>query len=156
MSRYYYDNSNPLASIPPATLNLLIINIIMFVATRLNENFMIGTFAMFFPTSPFFRIWQPITYMFMHGGFAHIFFNMWALWMFGAALERAIGTKKFLILYFVAGLGAEHPQSPHVKEYVSEASVHEHVCDWLPDPEEIMRILKVLGISSDKRVSWQD
>ncbi len=106
MSRYYYDNSNPLASIPPATLNLLIINIIMFVATRLNENFMIGTFAMFFPTSPFFRIWQPITYMFMHGGFAHIFFNMWALWMFGAALERAIGTKKFLILYFVAGLGA--------------------------------------------------
>ena len=106
MSRYYNDSGNPLTSIPPATLNILIINIIMFVATLINENFMIGTFAMFYPTSPFFRIWQPITYMFMHGGFAHIFFNMWALWMFGSALERAIGTKKYLILYFVAGLGA--------------------------------------------------
>lgn len=104
MANYNYGGGR--FQIPPATKNLLIINVLMFVATLINENFMIGTFAMFYPTSPLFRIWQPITYMFMHGGFAHIFFNMWALWMFGSALEYAIGTKKFVILYFVAGLGA--------------------------------------------------
>ena len=65
-----------------------------------------STFAMFYPASPFFRIWQPITYLFMHGGFWHLFFNMFCLLMFGSALERTIGSKKYLIFYFVAGLGA--------------------------------------------------
>ncbi|MGN1215856.1 MAG: rhomboid family intramembrane serine protease [Candidatus Cryptobacteroides sp.] len=90
----------------PATKNLLIVNIIFFIATLINENFMVETFSMFYPTSPSFKLWQPLTYMFMHGGFAHIFVNMWGLVMFGAALEQSIGTKKFLILYFASGFGA--------------------------------------------------
>ena len=98
--------SNFLQNIPPVTRNLLIVNIIMFIATLVNENFMIGTFAMFYPASPFFRWWQPLTHMFMHGGWWHIFFNMYTLVMFGMVVERALGTKKFLILYFVTGLGA--------------------------------------------------
>lgn len=52
------------------------------------------------------RIWQPVTYMFLHGGFGHILFNMLALWMFGVELERMWGTRFFLKYYFVCGLGA--------------------------------------------------
>ena len=92
--------------IPPVTRSLLIINVIMFVATLANEDFMIRTFAMFYPVSPLFRWWQPLTHMFMHGGWWHILFNMYTLVMFGMVVERALGTKKFLILYFVTGLGA--------------------------------------------------
>ena len=82
------------------------VNLIMFIATLINEDFMVGTFAMFYPTSPYFRWWQPLTHMFMHGGFWHIFFNMYTLFMFGMVVERALGTRKFLIFYFVTGLGA--------------------------------------------------
>ena len=92
--------------IPPVTRALLIVNVIMFVATLINENFMIGTFAMFYPASPLFRWWQQLTHMFMHGGWWHILFNMYTLVMFGMVVERALRTKKFLILYFVTGLGA--------------------------------------------------
>ena len=97
--------------IPPVTRSLLIINVIMFVATLINEDlmnddFMVRTFAMFYPAHPLFRWWQPLTHMFMHGGWWHILFNMYTLVMFGMVVERALGTKKFLILYFVTGLGA--------------------------------------------------
>ena len=98
--------TNPLQNIPVVTRNLLYVNIIMYVATLINEDFMVGTFAMFFPTSPYFRWWQPITHMFMHGGFWHIFFNMYTLVMFGMVVERALGTKKYLWFYFITGLGA--------------------------------------------------
>ena len=92
--------------IPPVTRSLLIVNVIMFVATLLNENFMIRTFALFYPATPLFHWWQLITHLFMHGGWWHILFNMYALVMFGSIVERSLGTKKFLILYFVTGLGA--------------------------------------------------
>ena len=98
--------SNPLQNIPVVTRNLLYVNIIMYVATIINEDFMVGTFAMFYPTSPYFHWWQPLTHMFMHGGFWHIFFNMYTLVMFGMVVERALGTQKYLIFYFVTGLGA--------------------------------------------------
>ena len=98
--------TNFLERIPPVTRNLLIVNVILYIATVVNENFMIGTFAMFYPASPLFRWWQPLTHMFMHGGFWHILFNMYTLVMFGMVVERALGTKRFLILYFVAGFGA--------------------------------------------------
>lgn len=93
-------------NIPTATRNLFLVNALMFIATCINQNYMVATFAMFFPTSPFFHWWQPVTHMFMHGGFWHIFLNMWCLLMFGSALERCIGSRKFLLFYFVAGLGA--------------------------------------------------
>jgi len=95
-----------LSRIPPVTKNLLIINVIFYLATLVGEDFMVGTFALFYPTSPFFRWWQPLTHMFMHGGFWHIFFNMYTLLIFGTPVEQALGSKRFAILYFVAGLGA--------------------------------------------------
>ena len=114
MSDYYYYNGNSssgggrkfLGNVPTVTRNIIIINIIFYIATLINENFMVSTFALFYPTSQYFRIWQPLTHMFMHGGFWHILFNMYTLWMFGSVLERMIGEKKFLIFYFVCGLGA--------------------------------------------------
>lgn len=111
MSYYNYGNGQSgiagfFNNMPPMTRNIILVNIVMFVATCINQNFMVSTFAMFYPESPFFHIWQPVTYMFMHGGFWHLFFNMFCLWMFGSALERTIGSRKYLIFYFVAGLGA--------------------------------------------------
>lgn len=111
MSYYNYGNGQSgivgfFNNMPPVTRNIILINIVMFVATCINENFMVSTFAMFYPSSPFFHIWQPITYMFMHGSFWHLFFNMFCLWMFGSALERTIGSKKYLTFFFVTGLGA--------------------------------------------------
>ncbi len=87
-------------------MNVIIINVIIFIATLINENFMVGTFALFYPTSPYFRWWQPVTHMFMHGGFWHIFFNMYTLFLFGMVVENTIGSKKFLLYYFICGLGA--------------------------------------------------
>ena len=90
----------------PATTNLIIINVLVMIMIFLNEPFMIEHFALFCPGSHYFRPWQFITHMFMHGGFWHIFFNMYTLWMFGSVLERSWGWKKFLLFYFVTGLGA--------------------------------------------------
>ena len=90
-----------LSIIPPVVKNLVAINILMFIATLINEEFMVDNFAMHYPVSPWFEIWQPITHMFMHGGIWHIFFNMYTLLMFGIVLERSLGSKKFLIFYFV-------------------------------------------------------
>lgn len=92
--------------LPPAVKNLLIINIIVFLGTYLIGDPMYQLFALFPIGSPFFRWWQFVTHMFMHGNFAHIFFNMWSLFVFGPLLERLWGSKKFLIFYFVCGLGA--------------------------------------------------
>ena len=93
-------------NIPTAVKNIIIINVLVMVMMALNETFMLEKFALFYPTSPFFHWWQPVTHLFLHGGFAHLFFNMYALFIFGSVLERVWGTKKFLLFYFVTGVGA--------------------------------------------------
>ena len=98
--------NNPLQNIPVVTRNLLYLNLIMFVATLISPYFMKDTFAMAFPLSTEFRWWQPLTHMFMHDGFMHIFFNMYTLVMFGMAVERSLGTKKFIWFYLITGFGA--------------------------------------------------
>ena len=85
----------------PATLHLIIINVIVYLGIMINERFMVSTFALFYPGTPWFKIWQPISYMFMHGGFWHLFFNMYSLFIFGMAVEKILGTKRYLILYFL-------------------------------------------------------
>lgn len=107
MSYYYQENRRGfLSNIPPVTRNLIIINVLLFIATLVNENYMIGTFGLFYPTSPYFRWWQVVTHMFMHGGFWHIFFNMYTLFIFGMVVENILGSKKFVLFYFICGLGA--------------------------------------------------
>ncbi len=89
-----------------AIKHLLIINVIFFVATNLYGEQMYQWFSLWFPKNENFGIWQIISHMFMHGGFMHILFNMYALWAFGSPLERMWGRNKFLFFYFSAGLGA--------------------------------------------------
>jgi len=87
---------------------LLIINVIVFIGAITLKGASFQLFALWFPENENFQIWQIITHMFMHSqeSFTHIFFNMFMLYMFGSHLEYAIGRKKFLFLYFSAGLGA--------------------------------------------------
>ncbi len=95
--------------IPPVVKNLLIINVLFFVATYILESKGINLseyLGAHYFDSPYFKIWQPITYMFMHGGFAHIFFNMFALYSFGSVLETHWGGKRFINFYLITGLGA--------------------------------------------------
>ena len=88
--------------------HLIIINVIMFIGTVTIGQGLLFTewFAMYFPINEAFQPWQIITHMFMHGGVMHIFFNMFALWMFGSSVEYYLGSKRFLFLYISAGLGA--------------------------------------------------
>jgi len=100
---------NNYSLLPPVVKNLLIINGIMYLATWVFESRginLVSILGLHFFTAKHFFIWQPITYMFMHGSFWHLFFNMFALWMFGAALENTWGQKKFFIYYMVCGIGA--------------------------------------------------
>lgn len=107
MSYYSYENRGGFMSrVPVAVKNIIIVNILVMIMTYLNETLMVEKFALFYPTSPFFHWWQPVTHMFMHGGFWHILFNMYTLYIFGSTLERVWGPKKFLIFYFVTGIGA--------------------------------------------------
>ena len=89
-----------------AIKHLLIINVLFFIASSLYGDQMVQWFALWFPQNDNFQLWQIISHMFMHGGFMHILFNMYALWAFGTPLERMWGKNKFLFFYFSAGLGA--------------------------------------------------
>ena len=92
--------------IPPVLKNIIIINIIMFVATLIIGNFMYEKLSLFYFKSQFFKPYQFLTHMFMHGSFVHILFNMYTLFFFGSVLENVWGGKKFLLYYLVTGIGA--------------------------------------------------
>ena len=99
-------------NIPIVTKNLLIVNVVAFIVCYFfgkdaSGNFMLNDILglHFFMASDF-HVYQLITYMFMHGGFEHIIFNMFALWMFGCVVERVWGAKKFLFYYIACGVGA--------------------------------------------------
>ena len=85
---------------------LLIANIIFFVGSQFLGDYAIKMLALWFPENPNFGIWQVVTHMFMHASVSHIFFNMFALYMFGSVLEQSIGQNRFLFLYFSSGLAA--------------------------------------------------
>lgn len=96
--------------LPTIVKHLLIINVLMYFAYYvllkqgiINLNYYLGIWSL---STGLFRIWQPLTYMFMHGSFDHLFFNMFSLWMFGSALENYWGSKRFLFYYLVCGIGA--------------------------------------------------
>jgi membrane associated rhomboid family serine protease len=99
-----------LSGIPPIVKNLIFINVIMLLAYwavdsvfQIDLNRVLG---LYFPKSEQFKPIQLVTHMFMHGGFMHLLFNMYALFIFGVVLEHVWGPKRFLIYYFVCGLGA--------------------------------------------------
>ena len=96
-------------NIPTVTRNLLIINVLVFLATEvlgITGVDLNSLFGLHFFLAPDFHVYQLVTYMFAHGGWSHIFFNMFALWMFGCIVERTWGARKFLFYYLVCGIGA--------------------------------------------------
>lgn len=103
--RYYRPDA-----FPPVVKNLLIVNVLVFVAQMTFENSesinLENLFALHDVRSVYFKPHQLVTHLFMHGGISHIFFNMFALWMFGQTLESRFGSKRFLIFYLISGLGA--------------------------------------------------
>jgi membrane associated rhomboid family serine protease len=103
-SQYYRPNR-----FPPVIKNLIIVNALVFVAqlTFQNQQGVISDlFALHDVHSVYFKPHQIVTYMFMHGSFEHILFNMFALWMFGSLLENHWGAKRFLQFYMICGIGA--------------------------------------------------
>ena len=102
-------NQSPFANLTPVVKNLLIINVIFFIGTYTLGYVgfdMVKWLSAFYFNSPLFHPWQVVSYMFMHAGLAHIFFNMFALFMFGPILEYTMGPKRFLQYYFITGIGA--------------------------------------------------
>jgi membrane associated rhomboid family serine protease len=112
-----YDNYRPqgFKLLPPVVKNLLIINALFYLATFTAINVykvdLNNYLALHYFESNLFQPFQYITYMFMHANFEHILFNMFALWMFGYALENLWGPKRFLIYYMVTGIGAAFIQT---------------------------------------------
>ncbi len=92
--------------ITPVVKQLLIVNVIIFLAAYFFVPILNVYFPLYYIENPNFKIWQPITHMFMHGGFSHILFNMFALYSFGSVLEQIWGGKKFILFYILCGLGA--------------------------------------------------
>ncbi len=134
--------------LPPVVKNLLILNALFFVATYafasafnidLNKYLSLHYFA-----SPDFRPWQYITYMFMHdtSGFGHIFFNMFALWMFGNALENLWGPKRFLIFYLLTGLGAAFVQTSVNFYEISSLQHAVSLYNVSPTPDAFVELLQ--------------
>ncbi|MDF2517286.1 MAG: rhomboid family intrarane serine protease [Sphingobacterium sp.] len=89
----------------PVIKNLLIVNIVFFLGSQfvpIAYNYL----PVFYPDSPYFKIWQVITHMFMHADLGHIFFNMFSLVIFGPMIEQVLGSKRFLNFYLISGIGA--------------------------------------------------
>jgi len=107
MSAY---RQSPFANITPVVKNLLIINLICFLPyiVMSDHNYAVITYwtGLSYFDSPNFKVWEIVSYMFFHGGWQHIIFNMFALFSFGPILEYSIGPKRFLNLYLICGIGA--------------------------------------------------
>ena len=98
--------------LPPVTRALLITNVAVFILQMLTGDLLIRPFALWpfaspqFPAAPEFGIWQVVTYGFLHGSLTHLFFNMFALYMFGGEIEQLLGSRRYLVYYLVCVVGA--------------------------------------------------
>jgi membrane associated rhomboid family serine protease len=130
---------------------LIGLNILLFILTQLGQelgNMMMTSLALYFPEHPNFRYWQLVTTMFMHGGFAHIFFNMFALWSFGTLLEQIWGYKKFLFFYFASGIGASIIYL--LVNYFQFHNLYNEMIGLGVSPEDIQESLKTFDDSNLK------
>ncbi len=103
MQQYRFTRS--FYAFPPVVKNLLIINGLVFMAQIAMGNYLVGLFGLM-PLGYGFFPWQLVTYAFLHGGLTHLFFNMFALWMFGAQIENTWGSPRFMFFYFFCVVGA--------------------------------------------------
>jgi len=132
-------------SMPPVVKNLIMINVVMLVATWALKNMGIDLnekLGLFYPGSEHFRPYQFVTHLFMHADIWHLFFNMFALFMFGKMLEMVWGSKRFLIYFFITGLGAAALHS--FVTYLEIQSLQKHVAAFVntPSPELLAAFVK--------------
>lgn len=134
---YYGYNGRPgfLSMLTPVVKNLIIINVIIMIGTSIIGESMYEKFSLFPFESPLFHPYQLVTHMFMHGGFWHIFFNMYTLMIFGVALERVWGSGKFFLFYMVTGLGAA---------LCHNFVIHLHVADFLAAQDNMFAVAGIL------------
>lgn len=142
------NNSGFLGSIPPVTRNLIIINLLVWLATialpkGISES-MYSFLGLHYFTSKDFNPAQLVTYMFMHGSLSHVFFNMFAVFMFGRTLEVFWGKKRFLIFYFVTGIGAAL-----IQELVTGIRIYQVAAQL---PPEAMDVVKTEGLQLLKQI----
>lgn len=134
-------------NIPIVTKNLIIINVLVFIGMLLLQNMgysLNQLFGLYYIESDQFMPFQLVTTMFSHASFGHIFFNMFALFLFGSQLERVWGPKRYLIFYFVAGLGASF-----LHEFASWYEVHKLLGDYsISDAESIKYMINTDGFES--------
>ena len=140
-------------TMPPVTKNLLIINVLAFASTYVAGLYGIDLkdlLGLHFFLASDFRIYQIVTYMFMHANFQHIFFNMFAVWMFGRTLEHVLGSKRFLTYYMVCGIGAGLVQElVQYVQYAMELSHYENVNTGLAiiPMAEFLNMMTTVGAS---------
>lgn len=130
---------------PPVVKNLILINIVMLVAKYALIGMGIDLtekLGLYYPGSPLFRPYQFITHMFMHADFFHLLFNMFALYMFGKILEMVWGSRRFMIYFFVTGLGAAALHS--FVTYLDISSYQKSVMAFMntPSPELLAAFVK--------------
>ena len=143
--------------IPTITKNLLIINILAFIAMYVLRSMPMGAsdaidlndiFGLHFCLSPHFHLYQLFTYMFMHANIEHIFFNMFALWMFGCVVENVWGAKKFLFYYIICGVGAGLIQE------IAQLGTFYMICNEQIENFSITQLLQVAHNSADVINQW--
>ena len=126
--------------LPPIIKNLLIINALVFLGQTTADMWGEGAwvsdfFALHNIQSPLFKPHQLVTHLFMHGDFFHLFFNMFALWMFGNILENLWGPKRFLIFYFLSGFGAAAMHMTVLSYEYSQLARDISMLQYLPTPD---------------------
>ena len=140
-------------NLPPVTKNLLIINILCFFGYQVARKYGIDlndTLGLHFFLASDFNLAQLVTYMFMHANFQHIFFNMFAVWMFGRTLEHVLGAKRFLTYYMICGIGAGLVQElVQYIQYAMELSHYDNVDTGLSiiPMAEFLNMMTTVGAS---------
>jgi membrane associated rhomboid family serine protease len=118
-------------------------NVVLFLLSSVNRDMagnMFDALALYFPLNPNFGVWQFLTNMFMHAGFTHILFNMYALWAFGTPLLKMWGDRRFLSFYLLAGLGAGVIYT--LVNYIEFSSVTRELAQMGLTPDEIQHFLQ--------------
>ena len=140
-------------NLPPVTKNLLIINVLCYFGYIVAQKYGIDlndTLGLHFFLASDFNLAQLVTYMFMHANFQHIFFNMFAVWMFGRTLEHVLGAKRFLTYYMICGIGAGLVQElVQYIQYAMELSHYENVNTGLAiiPMAEFLNMMTTVGAS---------
>ena len=148
----YNNFGNRFQQTTPIVLNLIIINVVVYLAQLVttgnnDPNPLTDLLALHHYKSTYFQPFQVITYMFMHANFFHILFNMFALWMFGTMVERVWGPKRFLIFYFICGVGAALVQ---MGNYIYVFGQYDHViltADFMEEYQRALRTAHTVGAS---------